>query len=195
MPVQRLHRPAVGGHEHRPVRPGPYRELTAEFAIRKPDDPAKTWHEPDQTVRFWIRRMAQETVIHRIDGQFAAGTPVTPVPGDLATDGVDEVLKLFLAYGATAWPHEYAEAANGHMETGNGKQSIVVQAGPASWTVTLAPRTVTVTDGADASARALIAGDPENVLRWLWGRGGEVSVTGDEEWAGYLRRLLAALTQ
>ena len=172
-----------------------YRELTAEFAMRKPDDPSRTWHEPDQTVRFWIRRMAQETVIHRIDGQLAAGTPVTPVPDDLATDGVDEVLKLFLAYGATSWPQEYAEAASGHPETMNAKESIVVEAGPASWTVTLEPRTVTATDGAEASARALIAGDPEDVLRWLWGRGGEVRVSGDEDWADYLRRVLAALTQ
>jgi uncharacterized protein (TIGR03083 family) len=172
-----------------------YRELTAEFAIRKADDPARTWHEPDQTVRFWIRRMAQETVIHRIDGQLAAGSHVTPVPDDLAVDGVDEVLKLFLAYGATSWPQEYAGAASGHPETTSDKESIVVQAGPASWTVALTPRTVTVTDGAEASARALIAGDPEDVLRWLWGRGGEIGVRGDEEWADYLRRLLAALTQ
>jgi hypothetical protein len=30
-------------------------------------DPAGSWYTPDQTVGFWIRRMAQETVIHRID--------------------------------------------------------------------------------------------------------------------------------
>jgi hypothetical protein len=45
-------------------------------AGRKPEDPAGSWYTPDQTVGFWIRRMAHETVIHRID----------------------ELLKVFVAY-------------------------------------------------------------------------------------------------
>ncbi len=46
-----------------------YAGLLDEFAARKPEDPAGTWYTPDQTVGFWIRRMAQETVIHRIDAE------------------------------------------------------------------------------------------------------------------------------
>jgi len=57
-----------------------YGELMAEFSQRAPADPTPTWYEPDQTVAFWIRRMAQETVIHRIDAEQTAGLPVTPVP-------------------------------------------------------------------------------------------------------------------
>jgi len=48
-----------------------YRELTAEFAARRPIQTALTWYEPEQTVGFWIRRMAQETVVHRMDAQLA----------------------------------------------------------------------------------------------------------------------------
>ena len=73
-----------------------YSELTAEFAARSPDEPALTWFGPQQTVGFWIRRMAQETVVHRVDAQLAAREPVTPAPDDLAIDGVDEVLRRFL---------------------------------------------------------------------------------------------------
>src|SRR6476469_8225840 len=40
-----------------------YAALIAEFASRDPRDAAFTWYGPDQTVGFWIRRMAQETVI------------------------------------------------------------------------------------------------------------------------------------
>ena len=69
-----------------PARPV-HGELRAEFRAREPGAPAPTWFGPDQTVGFWIRRMAQETVIHRIDAELAAGLPVTPVPGDLAADG------------------------------------------------------------------------------------------------------------
>lgn len=130
--------------------------------------------------------MAQETVIHRVDAELAAGGPVTPVPDDLAIDGVDEVLKLFLAYGSVAWPQEYAEVKESHPETGDGSQSIVVAAGPASWTVRPGPSGVIVTDGADAGARSVASAVPYQMLLWLWG---------DEEWGGYLRRLLAAVTQ
>ena len=34
------------------------------------------WYGPDQTVGFWVRRMAQETVIHRVDAELAAGEPI-----------------------------------------------------------------------------------------------------------------------
>jgi len=73
-----------------------YGELVAEFAARNPTDATKTWYDPDQTVGFWIRRMAQETVIHRIDAELGAGTPVAPVPDDLAIDGIDELRDVFV---------------------------------------------------------------------------------------------------
>ncbi len=75
-----------------------YAGLLGEFAARKPADPAGSWYTPGQTVGFWIRRMAQETVIHRIDAELGTGQPVAPVPSDLAVDGIDELLKVFVAY-------------------------------------------------------------------------------------------------
>jgi uncharacterized protein (TIGR03083 family) len=177
-----------------------YHELTAEFAARSPDDPSPTWYEPEQTVGFWIRRMAQETVVHRMDAQLAAGLPVTPAPDDLATDGVDEALKRFLAYGSVQWPDEYATVRGGHLATAEGTDTIIVIAGAGtgqtSWTVRPTPATVTVTDGRADGVRAEIAAGPDAMLRWLWGRAGDdaVMVTGDPDWAAYLRRLLGALT-
>src|SRR5262249_1418300 len=49
-----------------------YAALIAEFAGRRPNDHTLTWYEADQTVGFWIRDMAQETVIHRVDVELAA---------------------------------------------------------------------------------------------------------------------------
>jgi len=92
-----------------------YGALRAEVRTRGPGQAAPTWYGPDQTVGFWIRRMAQETVIHRIDAELAAGLPVTPVPDDLAADGVDEVLKRMLAYGSVTWPEDFAEIDGGHL--------------------------------------------------------------------------------
>lgn len=71
--------------------------MLGEFAARRPEDPAGSWHTSDQEVGFWIRRMAQETVIHRIDAELATGQPVAPVPAGLAVDGIDETLKVFVA--------------------------------------------------------------------------------------------------
>ncbi|HEX2419673.1 MAG TPA: maleylpyruvate isomerase family mycothiol-dependent enzyme [Micromonosporaceae bacterium] len=72
-------------------------ELLAEFDKHQPTDAAGTWYTPDQSVGFWIRRMAQETVIHRVDAELAI-SDVTAIPTDLALDGVDEVLGIFLGW-------------------------------------------------------------------------------------------------
>ncbi|TVL89994.1 maleylpyruvate isomerase family mycothiol-dependent enzyme [Streptomyces sp. SAJ15] len=54
--------------------------------------PVWTWAE-DQTVGFWARRMAHETVVHRADGAIAAGAEYTVAP-EVAADAVDEWLDV-----------------------------------------------------------------------------------------------------
>jgi uncharacterized protein (TIGR03083 family) len=49
----------------------------------------------DKTTAFWVRRMAQETAVHRLDAERAAGRSYTIDP-ELASDGVDEFLFVFL---------------------------------------------------------------------------------------------------
>jgi uncharacterized protein (TIGR03083 family) len=174
-----------------------YGQLTAEFSARAPDSRTPTWYDPDQTVAFWIRRMAQETVIHRIDAELAAGLPGKAVPDDLALDGVDEVLKRFLAFGSVAWPEEFAGLKGRHLAGQDGQDTITVAAGQAAWTVRPSPREVAVEDGPGDNPRMVIQGAPDPVLRWLWGRAGddEVQLTGDPAWADYLRRMLTVVTQ
>lgn len=61
-------------------------------------DPATqvwTWHDPDQTAGFWYRRMAQESLIHRVDAEQSHGV-VSPIDEDLAADGVDELISVML---------------------------------------------------------------------------------------------------
>jgi hypothetical protein len=170
-----------------------YGELIAEFSARQPADAVPSWYDPDETVAFWIRRMAQETVVHRIDAELAAGLPVTPVPDDLAVDGVDEVLKRFLGYDAEALGHVEGD----HLAGDSGQDTIAVLAGQNAWTLRPSPREVAVDDGVSDNPRATIQAAPDPMLRWLWGRAGDdaVRLTGDPAWAGYLRRMLAAATQ
>src|ERR1700744_6058242 len=77
-------------------------ELLTELTTRDPAERGGTWYAPDPTVGFWFRRMAQESVIHRIDAELGVAAPVSPVPDDLAIDGIDELLRVFVAYSVTA---------------------------------------------------------------------------------------------
>jgi uncharacterized protein (TIGR03083 family) len=177
-----------------------YGLLRAEFNARASSSPTPTWYDPDQTVAFWIRRMAQETVIHRIDAELAAGLPITPVPAALAVDGIDEVLKRFLAFGSVSWAQDFAQLKGEHLAGQDGSDTITVVAGRTAWTVRPSAGAVRVEDGGSDHPRVRIEGAPDRVLRWLWGRGGRagddaISLTGDPAWADYLRRLLDAVTQ
>jgi uncharacterized protein (TIGR03083 family) len=168
-----------------------YAALVAEFAARSPDAPTATWYKPDQTVGFWIRRMAQETVVHRIDAELALGEPVSPVPADLALDGVDEVLERFLSYATEEWPDDFGD----HLDGCDGR-AVLVSAGERSWLVRLDPGVVRVGPGSEADAAAKVAGDPHAALLWLWRRAANdaVTVEGDPTLVAKLRELLGIVT-
>ena len=70
--------------------------LVAVLERTDPAAPAWNW-APDEpkVAAFWHRRMAQETVVHRWDGEAAVGRP-DPIDPTLAADGVDEWLTAFL---------------------------------------------------------------------------------------------------
>ncbi len=173
-----------------------YAALLAEFATRKPEDPAGSWYTPDQTVGFWIRRMAQETVIHRIDAELGTGQPVAPVPADLAIDGIDELLKVFVAYSVAEWGDYFTG-----ILTGSPGRTYEVRAGGAVWRVRTGPGLSAVEDGAgDDTADVTVTGPPAAVLRWMWNResAGEpsgVTVEGAPEAVGELRRCIVTATQ
>jgi uncharacterized protein (TIGR03083 family) len=151
-----------------------YAELMAEFNRRDPADFSPTWYDPDQTVGFWIRRMAQETVIHRIDAELASDTPVAPIPDDLAIDGIDELLKAFVAYDVTKWPEDHAKTL-----TESPGRSYIIKTDNVEWRVETAPATFTVSGGPATTAPTVtntdtidttITGTPTALLRWAWNR-------------------------
>jgi len=168
-----------------------YRQLTGEFAAREVTDKALTWYGPDQTVGFWLRRMAQETVIHRLDAELAAGVEHDSVPADLAVDGIDELLVCFLASAAEEDPDELAE----YLADCDGRTVQIATEG-AGWQVQLGPEIVTVEPGG-FDAEAAIRGEPGAVLRWLWRRADDdvVQLDGNRWAVGKLRAVLGAVTQ
>jgi uncharacterized protein (TIGR03083 family) len=171
---------------------GALADLLAEFDARGPDSLSYTWYGPDQTVGFWIRRMAHETVVHRADAELAAGRRPGPVDDALALDGIDEMLTIMLAWGSRAYPRDVADtlAANDGLIVGLG-------AGSQSWTVRVDSGTATVTDGIDATAQAQVHGSPGEILLWLWRRvpADSSDIKGDVTAAAQLYDLIETFAQ
>jgi uncharacterized protein (TIGR03083 family) len=162
-----------------------FRRLLAALKSRDPKTRVWTWYEPDQSVGFWIRRMMQETVVHRADVESASRAPST-VADEVAIDGIDELLERMVCYDVEA----YAEAA------GNG-QRVGVSAGPASWTLLLGPERATLSNGIDDAVDATVGGPPGAVLLALWNRAAydAIETGGDEATLATLRRVVATTTQ
>jgi uncharacterized protein (TIGR03083 family) len=184
-----------------------YRQLTEEFAARDPAEPSGTWYGPDQTVGFWIRRMAQETVIHRIDAELGARERVIPVAGDLAVDGIDELLKVFVEYGVSEWAGLFTEA----LKDSPGLTCLITADDGAghpgvSWLVRTSPGRLTVAGGpgepvsGQVTPDATVSGAPADVLRWAWNREtpGEpslVTIGGSTDALAVFRRCVVIATQ
>jgi uncharacterized protein (TIGR03083 family) len=77
------------------------RALVQTLGATDPAASVWTFSASDRTARFWYRRRAQETSVHRFDAQTAAGEP-TPIDAELAVDGIDEFLTAFLPRMAAA---------------------------------------------------------------------------------------------
>lgn len=159
------------------------RALLSALTSRTPGSPVWTWYEPWQQVSFWCRRMAQETVVHRVDVQSATGR-VGPVDEAVAREGVEEVLECWLRYRGTR-----------AGVRGNG-ESLVIEADGDTWGVMFGPTGIEVTPGL-MEPDVMIRGVAEEVYLWLWGRRPDsaVVIEGAEAVAERLRDELAKLTQ
>jgi uncharacterized protein (TIGR03083 family) len=185
--------PDVSGEEPVALLDRAYAALAGEFAARAPESKSFTWYGPDQTVGFWVRRMAQETVIHRVDAELALGEAIAPIPDDLALDGIDEVLVRFLAFGTQGWPEEFGDLLSSSDGSG-----VLVSTGGRGWLVRPAPGGVSVEPAAPGSeGAATVSGDPQTVLLWLWRRVGADAVRrdGDGKLVDRLTDLLGPATQ
>ena len=79
--------------------------LLQALAVTDDDAPAGSWRDRSVPAGFWRRRLAHEIVVHRVDVEDALGWSAD-LDADLAVDGVDEALELFLPFSISseAWP-------------------------------------------------------------------------------------------
>lgn len=167
-------------------------ELLTEFDDRGPGSLAFTWYGPDQSVGFWIRRMACETVVHRADAELAAGEDIGPVEAAFALDAVDEMLAIMLAWGSRAYREWVAEAL-----AVNDGLVLALDTGDRSWTVRVGRDRIESSDGIEGDAEATVSGTPREILMWLWRRlpADAVAVRGDRAKADALHDLIAEFTR
>ena len=131
--------------------------LLDTFATMDDDAPAYIWWPGEGKAGLWVRRMAQETAVHSRDVE-SASRPMTPVPDDLAVDGVDEALALFMP--GPWWDEEPWLSMPG---------TATVRTGGRAWHVVMGDGAVVVTES-DAPADVTVTGEPSDTLLWLWGR-------------------------
>ena len=164
------------------------KELQTALADTDPAERRWTWSE-EQTAGFIRRRQAHEALIHRVDAELTADIERAPMDPTLATDGVDEALRIMFG-GVPSWARmtldEDASLRIRSRDTGR------------SWRVTLgrfsgtSPDTgktytdetaveVAVTDDGGEVA-ATVEGTAADLDCWLWGRPtvGSLDRTGDE---------------
>jgi uncharacterized protein (TIGR03083 family) len=131
-------------------------ELTAALEEAGPDEKMWTFDHGGGTSRFWYRRQAEETAVHRWDLQHALGK-AEPIDTEVALAGVDELLDVFfhgrpaqlggsIHFHATDSPHgEWivtTDADDGSLLVGHGHEK------------------------GDAALRATAS----DLLLWMWGR-------------------------
>ena len=137
-------------------------DLFEEFARHDPSEQTATFGA-DSTIMFWARRMALEIAVHRYDCELAHDD-ATEVADDLALDGIDEVLQVFLGGG-------YLDPDNPTEHPVDA--AVAIEAGGRTMGARTCRREqVTVSDG-PGDAPATVSGAPADVFLWMWGRRGD----------------------
>lgn len=161
-------------------------EMDGKLSAADPSRPVWAFF-PGGTASSWLRRMAHETAIHRLDAEHAlAGLDpdrVHPLifDSEFAADGVDEVLSVLLGR-IRDWKQQEHE---GH---------VLYHAADAgrTWLVTYRPGRLPEVGSPHDSALgspevdATVAGTADAVYRRVWGRPSHAAVTGDRTLAGLI---------
>ncbi len=141
-----------------------------------------------QPPRFWARRMAHETAVHRWDAESAgpAGRDATPLDRTLAADGIDEFFEVFTSVRLGA----DAIAALGPVTL-----RLVATDAERSWLVRADGTALSWTSpaGGTAAADLVLEAPAGTLLLLLWGRldAGACRTSGDLDVAARWRAHIA----
>ncbi|WP_168583501.1 maleylpyruvate isomerase N-terminal domain-containing protein [Gephyromycinifex aptenodytis] len=153
--------------------------LIGELGRHELSERAWSWAS-DQSVGFIARRQAHDAVMHRIDAEVAtrAAGGSSPVDVDLAEDGVDEVLRVYLG--------DIPEGVKATPRRASGVRIVATDTG-ATWMAFIAHLSGTGADGTEYDEISLMVADDdtadghdhpvgvfsataEDLYRWFWRR-------------------------
>jgi uncharacterized protein (TIGR03083 family) len=178
-----------------PERPASYDALLAGFeevhgrflqalTAATPAESAWSWSNDvgAQSVAFTYRRQAHEAAVHRLDAELTAGTP-SPLPADLATDGVEEALAVMFG-GLPDWGRFDPLPLHVEYRTTDTATSVWTQLG------TFAGTSPDGTEHADepdqhvvpdpgTPADLVVSGTADRLDGWLWHRYDDAGITFD----------------
>lgn len=117
-----------------------------------------SWFEPGRRVGWWARRMALEAVVHRWDAEVAQGQE-SPIASDVAADGVDEFLDVFVAASRSA-----------HDAPAGPTMSFACSDRGDQWWLDLSVRGSRTVRREGGAASVQIRGSAERLLLMVWGR-------------------------
>lgn len=179
-------------------------ELLAALAGHPADGAVWSWHPDGGTVAWVARRQAHEALVHRVDAELTAGRDVRPPAVELAVDGIDELLGVFVD-GVPRWGAFTRDGVDVALRVTNGLGAWRLGLGRFTG---VRPSTGAAVDldaaavervGEDDARPAdlLVAGRAWDLDRWLWGRGpiDPLRVDGPPELVARLRALVAEATQ
>jgi uncharacterized protein (TIGR03083 family) len=144
-----------------------------------------SWWPEGQTVAFWRRRMAHETLVHRWDAELGAGIDGPAMDPSVAADALDEFLDVFV--GAMRFRKESPAGPSIHLHCTDTDGEWMVELPAASRVVTRE----------HAKADVALRGSAEALLLTAWGRvsieDAGVDVVGDASIAARLAELLPSI--
>lgn len=147
-------------------------KAVATMSKVEPNEARWTWAKPSggDTAQWYFRRIAQETLVHRIDAELTAGA-LSDVDATFAADGMAEMFEMFV-------PLATGQAIDGDGRTLHLHATDV----ESEWLLTLHPDRVDVARG-HAKGDAALRGSARDLLLLSWGRYpiGAVEHFGDED--------------
>jgi uncharacterized protein (TIGR03083 family) len=132
--------------------------LLEQLSIVPADSQCWSWFERGRRVDWWSRRMALEAVVHRWDTDAAQGKEFS-VASDVAADGIDEFLDVFVAASRAA--HDSLAGPTISFECSDRSDR---------WWLDLSGRGERIVGYEPRDASVRICGPAEQLLLVVWGR-------------------------
>ncbi len=149
--------------------------VVAALEAADPGAPAWTW-ATDKTKRFYFRRLANETAVHRWDAQVATAAHNADAPDpeqidtDIATDGIDEVIEVGMQ-NTMGGPNEDFPEGSFHLHRTDGE---------GEWMLSTVDGKLVVTHE-HGKGDAALRGAASDLYLFLWERDtGNYDLFGDE---------------